>query len=297
MNTTLDFSHFFTQTKLENLIKQWIDEDIPSFDYAGVVVGVEHREAQLLGKQKGVFSGTPFFLEIFKQLNCEVELFIKDGDEFDPAKNDGKPVVLGRVAGPVKNILIGERLSLNIVSRSCAITTRVRSVLDIVKSGDKPWKGTVAGTRKTTPGFRLVEKYALIVGGADTHRMDLSSMLMLKDNHIWSCNNKIRDTVNKARSVAGFSLKIEVECRSMEEAVEAIESGADVVMLDNFNPSDLKSVSSTLKSKYPHVVLEASGGINPSTISQYAIDTIDIVSMGSLTQGVPHVDISLKIKK
>jgi len=289
----MDLSLLFPPNSIESLVKQWLNEDIPSFDYGGAVVGSDVKTAHLLGKQKGIFSGTPFFNEIFNQLNCKVTWFIKDGEEFNLDSN-GKPFILAHVVGPSRNILVGERLSLNILARASGIATRAREMKSLVDQVQ--WKGKVAGTRKTTPGFRLVEKYSLLVGGLDTHRMDLSSMIMLKDNHIWSCGS-IRNAVVNARSVGGFSLKIEVECQSKEEAIEAIDSGADVVMLDNFTPERISIASADLKKLYPHIVIEASGGITPSTIQQYALPTIDIISMGNLTQGVPHIDISLKIQK
>jgi len=157
------------------------------------------------------------------------------------------------------------------------------------------YKGVVAGTRKTTPGFRLVEKYGLLVGGCDSHRMDLSSMIMLKDNHVWSTGS-ITNAVKKAKSVGGFSLKIEVECQSLEEAREAIAAGADIVMLDNFNPSKLHETAAILKKESPHVLVEGSGGITTETIEPYFGEHVDILSLGSLIQGAPVIDFSLKIK-
>ncbi|GAM22794.1 hypothetical protein SAMD00019534_059690 [Acytostelium subglobosum LB1] len=288
----MDYSHLFTKTKLQKLIAEWLEEDIPSFDYGGAVVGDKPEVAHLLGKQQGVFSGTPFLNEIFTMLDCQVEWRIKDGQEFAPV--DGKPIVLAVVKGSARNILMGERLALNILCRSCGITTRsaqMRKIVDAVN-----WKGKVAGTRKTTPGFRLVEKYAMLVGGCDAHRMDLSSMIMLKDNHVWIAGN-IGAAISKAKSVGGFSLKVEVECRTEQEAIEAMDAGADVIMLDNMKPPQLAITSASLKKRYPHIIIEASGGVVPETLASYALDTVDIVSMSTLCQGVPHIDLSLKIQK
>jgi hypothetical protein len=156
------------------------------------------------------------------------------------------------------------------------------------------YKGTVAGTRKTTPGFRLVEKYGLLVGGCDGHRMDLSSMIMLKDNHIWSTGS-ITNAVKKAKSVGGFSLKIEVECQSIEEAKEAIAGGADIVMLDNFPPAKLHESAALLKKESPNVLIEGSGGITTSNLTTYFSPHVDVLSLGSLIQGAPVIDFSLKI--
>ena len=143
-------------------------------------------------------------------------------------------------------------------------------------------------------GFRVVEKYGLLVGGAATHRLDLSQMVMLKDNHIWSCGS-IEKAVKEARKAAGFSQKIEVECQSLEEAEEAAFAGADIVMLDNFAPDQLKKDAETFKTKFPNVLVEASGGITTETMPDYLSKHVDIVSQGKLTQGYPCVDFSLKI--
>jgi len=203
-------------------------------------------------------------------------------------------VEVAKVTGPARNILLGERTALNLLARASGIATRASEAASIVAEG--PFNARVAGTRKTTPGFRLVEKYAMTVGGVDTHRMNLSSMVMLKDNHIWS-RGSIPEAIKSAREVAGFSLKIEVETCNEEEARLAIMNGADVVMLDNFTPSDLRAAAENLRRDYPHVVLEASGGITLSNLRDYMMADVDILSMGSMTQGVDFVDFSLKIDR
>jgi len=275
-------------------IEDWLQEDIPSFDYGGFVVGDKEEEATLYCKSDGVLCGSPLFEQIFKKLGCTVEWKEKEGKFLHIDRSDNKdriPVAI--VRGEARKILVGERTSLNILCRASGIATRSRMAAELAhKHG---FKGKIAGTRKTTPGFRSVEKYAILVGGCDAHRMDLSSMIMLKDNHIWSSEN-ITNAVKKAKEVGGFSLKIEVECRDINEAEEAIVAGADVIMLDNYSPKKLKEESKTIKFKYPHILLEASGGVTLDTLPEYFCDSIDIISMGALTQSVPHVDFSLKVK-
>jgi len=156
------------------------------------------------------------------------------------------------------------------------------------------WKGRVAGTRKTTPGFRLVEKYAILVGGVDAHRYDLSSMIMLKDNHIASAGS-ITAAVQKARLVGGFTIKIEVECQNEKEAEEALSAGAEIVMLDNVSHDQMKIISKNLKKKFPHGLIEASGGVNLTTLPSYFSEHVDIISSSFLHQGVPHIDFSLNV--
>jgi len=273
----------------ETKIDEWLAEDVASFDYAGFVVDDKVETAYLYCKANGVLAGAPFVSKIFEKLGCHVIWNYTEGQMIS-----GKPnkVVVATVTGPTRNILMGERVALNLIARASGIATRARAAVELAQR--EGFKGCIAGTRKTTPGFRLVEKYAIIVGGCDQHRFDLSSMVMLKDNHIASCGD-IEAAVKKAKRVAGFALKIEVECRSQQEAELAITAGADIVMLDNFDPSATKETAQNLKAKFPHVLIEVSGGITLENLSQYFSPFVDIISMGSLTQGVPHVDFSLKI--
>lgn len=273
-------------------ITQWLAEDIPGFDYGGYVVGEKENVASLVIKDSGVLAGCPFFQEVFKQLQCRVEWLVKEGEEIKG------PREIARVHGKARKILQGERVALNLLARCSGIATRAAKVKTIAE--EHGYNGIIAGTRKTTPGFRLVEKYGLIVGGVDTHRMDLSSMIMLKDNHIWS-HGSITKAVQAAKSVGGFSLKIQVECRRDEECQEAILAGADLIMLDHYEPPHLSAVSKTLKSfardHDKKVLFEVSGGIKEENVHLYFCEDIDIISMGCLTQGVPHVDFALKIQK
>jgi len=160
------------------------------------------------------------------------------------------------------------------------------------------YEGIIAGTRKTTPGFRIVEKYGMIVGGIDPHRYDLSSMIMLKDNHITS-SGSLKRAVEQARRVGGFSLRLDVEVQSEKEAEEAIEAGADVIMLDNMEGETLQTVARNLKQKWSgsrRFLLESSGNITASNIRERAISDIDILSTSAVHQSVQHIDFSLKIQ-
>jgi nicotinate-nucleotide pyrophosphorylase (carboxylating) len=145
----------------------------------------------------------------------------------------------------------------------------------------------------------LVEKYGMIVGGCDPHRQDLSTMTMLKDNHIWACNNNIATAVSAAKAAGGFAIKVEVECQSLDEAQQAVDAGADVVMLDNFTPGDMKKAARTLKEKYgggPRgPLVEVSGGLTEDNVEDYVSDDVDVISSSSIHQGTKHVDFSLKI--
>ena len=272
----------------------WLQNDTPKFDIGGFVVGENVQTASILCKSDGVMCGKPFVDAIFKYLDCEVKWLFDEGDVICTDQTKQKIIIVARVTGPVNKLLLGERTALNVMARASGVATSAKTVSSLVKS--KGWNGTVAATRKTTPGFSLIEKYAVLVGGATTHRMDLSNMVMLKDNHIWSTGS-ISNSVAKARLVAGHATKIEVECQSLEEAFEAANAGADVVMLDNFEPEKLKQDAAVFKKKYPHVVVEASGGITISNICNYICKDVDVISQGSLTQGYKAVDFSMKLPK
>lgn len=270
-------------------MQRWLEEDLPGMDVGGFVVGDKAETALLYGKSSGIMAGRPFFEEVMKIVGCSVEWMIKDGDMIDTS--DGK-VVLAKVRGPCRCILAGERTALNTISRCSGVATAAAEAVAEAKSHG--WAGMVAGTRKTTPGFRIVEKYGLLCGGAATHRSDLSQMVMLKDNHIMSAGS-ITQAVALARRASGFSMKVEVEAGTYEAAAEAACAGADIVMLDNFTPTELKQVAARIKQQYPNVILEASGGITAATMHEYFDANIDVISRGTLTQGYPCLDFSLKV--
>lgn len=273
-------------------ITDWLSEDVPSFDIGGFVVGDDEKTATLWCKQNGVLSGVPFADEVFKQCGVKAKWIITEGTLIDVG-SEGKKAV-AHVKGPARAILLAERTALNILARSSGIATKSRRIITLAK--DSGYSGIIAATRKTTPGFRLVEKYSMVIGGADTHRHDLSSMVMLKDNHIWSTGS-ITNAVKNARSVAGFSTKIEVEVQSQDEASEAIEAGADVIMLDNFTGNELKDAARSLKQKHSDkkFVLECSGGLTEDNISGFLCNDIDVYSTSSIHQGTSIIDYSLKI--
>ncbi|KAF0706758.1 hypothetical protein AaE_013965 [Aphanomyces astaci] len=289
----MDFAHLLPPTWKKN-VQLWLEDDIPSYDVGGFVVGESDQVAFLLGKSHGVLAGVPFFTAVFEAVNCKVEWQVPEGSVIDPSTVASGKVVVAKVSGKCRNILLGERTALNILTRASGIATQASAAVKVARG--LGWHGHVAGTRKTTPGFRVVEKYALLVAGASTHRNDLSQMVMLKDNHVWA-SGSITNAVKKAKTAAGFSMKIEVECRKLEEAVEAAHAGADIVMLDNFEPPQLKQVAATLKQQFPHLLIEASGGITIDTMGDYVSPHVDIISQGKLTQGYGFVDFSLKIQK
>ncbi|GAA6019955.1 hypothetical protein JCM10207_003349 [Rhodosporidiobolus poonsookiae] len=285
-------------------ITAWLAEDTPSFDYGGFVVGETDEEATLWGKSEGVLAGVPFVDEIFAQLGCRVEWHLPEGAPVEPTKENPK-IKVATVRGPARCLLLGERVALNTMARCSGIAYKSRRVL--TKARALGWTGIIAGTRKTTPGFRLVEKYGMLVGGVDAHRYDLSSMVMLKDNHVWS-KGSITQAVHAAKSTCGFSLRVHVECQSLSEAREAIAAGADIVMLDNFTPAGIQEAAKALRGDWvdatggkegnmaKRALVEVSGGLTEENMEEHLCEYVDILSTSSIHQGCPIVDFSLKIQ-
>ncbi|KAF2500149.1 nicotinate-nucleotide pyrophosphorylase-like protein [Lophium mytilinum] len=285
-------AHLLPQT-YKRLVSEWLEEDTPSFDYGGFVVGDEISDAKLLGKSEGIVAGVPFFDEVFKQLDCTVEWHVKEGEALKPIMH------CATVRGPVRKLLLGERVALNTLARCSGVASKSARLLALLRKAG--YSNILAGTRKTTPGFRLVEKYGMLVGGCDPHRHDLSAMTMLKDNHIVAAGS-ITSAVRAAKSAGGFAIKVEVECQSFEEADEAIAAGADVVMLDNFTGEGVKIAASQLKDKWGRgtadrkaFLVEVSGGLTEENVEAYVCSDVDVISTSSIHQGVQHVDFSLKI--
>ncbi|GAA5996588.1 nicotinate-nucleotide diphosphorylase (carboxylating) [Rhodotorula paludigena] len=289
------------------VITAWLAEDTPSFDYGGFVVGETLEEATLWGKSEGVLAGVPFVNEIFAQLGCTVEWHLEEGVPVLPTSETHK-IKVATVRGPARCLLLGERVALNTMARCSGIAWKSRRVL--VKARQLGWEGIIAGTRKTTPGFRIVEKYGMLVGGVDPHRYDLSSMVMLKDNHVWS-KGSITQAVHAAKSTAGFALRVHVECQSLAEAREAISAGADIVMLDNFTPQGIADAARALRDDWARetgegarasgvvkrCLVEVSGGLTEENMAESLCPDVDILSTSAIHQGTPIVDFSLKIQK
>ncbi|XP_021491581.1 nicotinate-nucleotide pyrophosphorylase [carboxylating] isoform X2 [Meriones unguiculatus] len=273
-------------TTLAALVNNWLQEDCPGLNFASLVTGSGPSQAALWAKSPGVLAGRPFFDAIFTQLDCRVTWLLPEGSKLVPV------VKVAEVRGPAHHLLLGERVALNALARCSGVASAAAAAVEVAKGTG--WTGHVAGTRKTTPGFRLVEKYGLLVGGAACHRYDLGGLVMVKDNHVVAAGG-VEQAVLRARQAAGFSLKVEVECSSLKEALQAAEAGADVVMLDNFKPEELHPTAAALKAKFPRVVVEASGGVTLGNLPQFCGSHVDVISLGMLTQAAPALDFSLKL--
>ncbi|KAK6460639.1 nicotinate-nucleotide pyrophosphorylase [Scheffersomyces coipomensis] len=286
--------------KWRQQITDFLSEDVPSFDFGAYVVGNKLETASLYLKQSGLICGVPFAQEVFNQCELEVEWFHKEGEFItveELAKHGGK-IVVATVKGPANKILLSERTALNLLARASGVATQ--SYITKKLADDNGYTGLIAGTRKTTPGLRIIEKYSMLVGGVDTHRYDLSTMVMLKDNHITSTGS-ITKAVESARSVCGFAVKVEVEVSTEKDAREAIDAGADVIMLDNLKGAELIEVAKSLKDHYKgsgkSFLLECSGGLTLQNLGGYLSNDIDIYSTSSIHQGTGVIDFSLKINQ
>ncbi|XP_072272998.1 nicotinate-nucleotide pyrophosphorylase [carboxylating] [Pyxicephalus adspersus] len=289
--TSTDLTLLLPRSRLYQLARDWLAEDAPGLDIAGWAAcnGVpQSQEAILLCKSSGVLAGSPFFQAVCEEAGCSVKWEHHDGEWLEPVTR------VATVQGQLTNLLLAERPALNVLSRVSGVATLARKVTEHARQ--LGWPGKVTGTRKTTPGFRLPEKYGLLVGGAGTHRYGTGDLVMLKDNHIWAMGG-VQEALRSVRSVAGHTMKVEVECRSVEEALEAAESGADIIMLDNFTPESLHRAALMVKTTYPSMVVEASGGVTPQNVQLFLGPYVDVVSMGCLTQGYPNIDFSLKLAK
>lgn len=272
---------------LQELAQRWLREDQPSLDIGLYVVGEADCTAYLWCKSPGVLAGVPFVNALAAQLDCDIKWLRNEGEWLNPVAK------VAEVTGQARRVLLAERVLLNCLARASGVASAARRMRE--RLNGVHWDGVLAGTRKTTPGFRLVEKYALLVGGADTHRYDVASMIMLKDNHLTSVGS-IEKAVRIAKKMGGFTRKVEVECRSVEEAQQAARAGGDIIMLDNFEPKDLAPAAQKLKTEFPSVLIEASGGITHENVTQYAVPGIDIISSSLLIQGYATVDFSLKVQ-
>lgn len=217
---------------------------------------------------------------------------ILGGVEVETLRRDGEAISKGdtvlRVSGEAATILTGERVALNFVQRLSGIATLTRQFVEATEGTG----ARIADTRKTTPGLRLLEKYAVRCGGGSNHRFALDDMILIKDNHIALCGG-IEQAIQRARENIGHSLKIEVECDTLEQVEKASRAGADIILLDNMQPEDLKRAVGIIDKR---ALSEASGGVNLQTVRAIAESGVDIISVGALTHGARSLDIGLDVE-
>ena len=268
----------------DHLIMQALEEDITSEDITTNAVMPEKKqgEVDLLCKEDGIIAGLPVFARTFALLDpkTEVEFFVSDGDQVSSKQR------LAVVRGDIRVLLSGERTALNYLQRMSGIATYTRQIVDLLKGS----KTRLLDTRKTTPNMRIFEKYAVKVGGGFNHRYNLSDGILLKDNHIAAAGG-VRQAVEMARDYAPFVRKIEIETESLSMVKEAVEAGADIIMLDNMTPETMKEAIRLIDGR---ATTECSGNVTRENIERLISIGVDYISSGALTHSSPILDLSLK---
>mgnify|MGYP001412875922 FL=1 len=264
---------------------QFLSEDIQRGDITSALLSNQKIKAKIISRERGVVAGVVFARNIFRLKGSAVRIFTKDGSRLKQNQT-----VL-QVSGNAKSILSCERTVLNLLSRMSGIATQTNYLVSQIKKHSK--KTNLYSTRKTAPGLRYFDKEAVIVGGGRKHRMALDGMIMIKDNHLL-LSNSMEDIIKKARKKRR---QVEVEVENQRDAILATKYGATIVMLDNFSPAQIKKTITALqKEKLRNKVrLEASGGINSKNIGAYAKTGVDMISVGSITNSVKGLDLSLEV--
>ena len=269
---------------VDHLIKEALQEDISSEDVTTNAVMKEAvtGEVQLICKQDGVVAGLDVFRRVFEILdeNVKIDFYCKDGDEVK------KGELMGVVTGDIRALLSGERVALNYLQRMSGIATYTHSVAKLLEGT----KTKLLDTRKTTPNMRIFEKYAVRVGGGYNHRYNLSDGVLLKDNHIGAAGS-VKKAVQMAKEYAPFVRKIEVEVENLDMVREAVDAGADIIMLDNMTPEDMKEAIRIIDGR---AETECSGNVTKENIDRLTSLGVDYISSGALTHSAPVLDISLK---
>ena len=270
---------------LDDLIKRSLEEDIGYGDITtlSVVPAEQISEGLFIAKAVGVIAGLEVARAVFHQLDPEIIFtgLIKDGDVVQSGET------IAKVRGRSRALLTGERTALNFLQRLSGIASQTRQWVEIIKDS----QASLLDTRKTTPGLRVLEKYAVAVGGARNHRFGLYDGVMIKDNHIIAAGG-IQRAVAMARARVPHTLKIEVEVENLDQLQVALTAKADIIMLDNMDPATMKAAVAIVKGR---ALLEASGGIKAANLLEVAQTGVDFISMGALTHSVFSLDISFNI--
>ncbi|MEC8610613.1 MAG: carboxylating nicotinate-nucleotide diphosphorylase [Bacteroidota bacterium] len=276
------------QEELHTFIEFALQEDIKDGDHTSLACIPPNAigKAQLLVKEEGILAGMEVAEAIFNKVNSNIQFF--------PLMNDGEQMTVGDIAfvveGPSSSLLTAERLVLNVMQRMSAVATKTRHITKLLEGT----KAKVLDTRKTTPGIRFLEKWAVRIGGGTNHRFGLYDMMMIKDNHI-DFSGGIEAAIEKANTYQkekGLNIPIEIEARNLQEIDEILSIGkVQRIMLDNFSYEDTRLAVARIDKRYE---TESSGGITEDTIREYALCGVDFISMGDLTHSVKSLDLSLK---
>ena len=270
---------------LERIIKQALAEDLGMGDWSSqwLFDSTAQKSGRFLAKQSGIFSGRKILEQVYTALGGGVEVFwsVEDGQAFE------EDSVLAKVKGPVSTLLSGERVILNLLQHLTGIASTTQ---DLIQRLDDP-DIKVVDTRKTLPGLRMIQKYAVRCGGGFNHRFRLDDGVMIKDNHIRAAGG-IAKAVEMARKQQGHMIKIEIEVETLNQVQQAVDAEVDVIMLDNQTPDQVKELRKYIPKS---IIVELSGGINPDNIAGYRNCGADIISVGWITHSVKACDISFYI--
>ena len=283
---------FVPRRIVEEKLLQMLAEDIGQGDVtaAAVVPPNVTAEAAVIVKEPGIVAGIEEAVILAESLGLKAKTEATDGEKVKSKQ------VLMRVTGHARTILSAERTMLNLISRMSGIATATRKLVEELRKINSSAK--IAATRKTGLGLLYFDKKAVFIGGGDPHRLHLDDMILVKDNHIAIAGN-VKKAVEAAMKNASFTKKIEVEVTKAKDAITAAKAGADIIMLDNFSPKQIREAVESLKKAglFGKVLLEASGGINAENLLEYAATHVDVISLGELTHSVKALDISLEVTK
>ena len=269
---------------LDSTIESWFVEDVGHHDVTNDVPGT--AEGRLVATEAGTIAGLGAGQAVFEYVDVDAELLAADGDSIESGE------ALLTVSGSARDVLRAERVAVNVVGHASGVATKTAAAVEKARTVDD--EVTIACTRKTTPGLRGVEKRAVAAAGGDTHRLDLSHMVMVKDNHVAAMG--LTDAVERLAARASFATKIEVEVDRPADAPRAAAAGADVVLLDNMSPAAVTDAVDRLAAAgHDAVLAEASGGITIGDVADYARTGVDVISMGSLTHSAPALDLSFRL--
>ncbi len=280
---------------VSDFVKSAIDEDLGRGDLFARCISRDplHKhlaqkqvKARIIAKEDGIFSGEIYLRALYERFGINAEFVKRDSEAFDNGE------VLVNLSGQYIDILQSERVGLNILAHSSGIATNTRQFVEVVRKNNANLK--VLDTRKTRPFLREFEKYSVRNGGGINHRFGLDDCLMLKDTNLAHITD-LGAFISNARAQIAWSAKIEVECESVEGAINAMSAGADIIMCDNMDFEAIQQVAQIRADKFPHILLEASGNISLKNIAQYARFGIDAVSIGALIHKAQWVDLSLKM--
>jgi nicotinate-nucleotide pyrophosphorylase (carboxylating) len=272
---------------LDSLLTVWLQEDIGRGDHTTDGLGLkEISSGNWVAKDKGVVAGLPIAGRVFQLLNPNVRFtaVVEEGERVKPGQ------VIATFEGPINALLTGERVALNLAMRLSGIATMTRQYTEII--ADLPTQ--LVDTRKTTPGLRILEKYAIEVGGGRNHRLGLDDGVMIKDNHIKAAGS-IQEAIKRIRITIPYPLTIEVETTTLQEVEEALTHGAEIIMLDNMNIDLMKQAVAVIRNKNQQVKIEASGNITLETLRKVAETGVDYISTSAPITRSPWLDLSMRL--